>query len=289
MYDKIYIYVYDVSKNNKKLVHIFDVHKNVKMLEKYVQISHSLKLLSIPDEEFLHIFSVDELVRHNSLKIYDRGISLDLTHNIPTVYKKLAREKNTTVNMSKQTDIDSVQYPHKCILYNDKYVIICKTDNKISGVIIYNFEKQDTKILDIDNDNEVSHIFFSENGKYLMKYVNDKLYIVNIDTEKTRLIILAKQLCDTIYQNTFSISDDGELIGPGIAITGRINSAASRAVRRDPLRNAASTTSVASDNAAISRLRVRNRCGRADTPGITSETIAPFSHISSKSRALPDG
>jgi hypothetical protein len=55
----------------------------------------------------------------------------------------------------------------------------------------------------------------------------------------------------------------GELIGPGIAITGRINSAASRAVRSDPLRKAASTTNVASEIAAINRFRVKNLCGKA--------------------------
>ena len=65
--------------------------------------------------------------------------------------------------------------------------------------------------------------------------------------------------------------------------------AASRAVRSDPLLNAASTTSVLNDSAAMRRLRIRNLCGIAVTPGITSLMIAPFSQISSKSRALPAG
>lgn len=209
MHDKIYIYVYDVSKNNKILVHIFDVNKNIKRLEKYVQISHNLKLLSIPDDDFLYIFSVDELVHDNVLKIYDGGIRLDLTHSIPIVHKKSIID--TTVP-SHRVSVDSIQEPYKCILYNDKYVIICTIDNKISAVIIYNFEKQDTKILDIDKDTTSPYIFFSENGKYLMTHTKNQLCVVNINTEKTKLIILSKQLCDTLYQNTFSISDDGELI-----------------------------------------------------------------------------
>jgi hypothetical protein len=43
-----------------------------------------------------------------------------------------------------------------------------------------------------------------------------------------------------------------------MAITGRNNSAASRAVRKDPLRKAASTTKVAFESAAINRFRVKN-------------------------------
>ena len=37
------------------------------------------------------------------------------------------------------------------------------------------------------------------------------------------------------------------------------------------------------------RLRVKNRCGSAGTPGKTSVIIAPFSQISSKRREFPDG
>jgi len=81
----------------------------------------------------------------------------------------------------------------------------------------------------------------------------------------------------------------GEFIGPGIAITGRISSAASRAVRRDPLLNAASTTNVAFESAAITRLRVKNHAGIAWVPGITSLIIAPASRICAKRRALPAG
>ena len=79
------------------------------------------------------------------------------------------------------------------------------------------------------------------------------------------------------------------MIGPGIAITGRINSAASRAVRSEPLRNAASTTNVALESAASHRLRVRKRDGIAGVPGVTSLTKHPSSAISANKRALPAG
>jgi hypothetical protein len=55
----------------------------------------------------------------------------------------------------------------------------------------------------------------------------------------------------------------GEETWPGIAITGRNNSAASRAVRKEPLLKAASTTTVDLDIAAINRFRIRNRAGIA--------------------------
>ena len=72
----------------------------------------------------------------------------------------------------------------------------------------------------------------------------------------------------------------GAFIGPGTAITGLNISAASRAVRSDPLRNAASTTTVAFDNPAINLLRVKKRCGIAGTSGMTSEIKIPLSLIS---------
>ena len=63
--------------------------------------------------------------------------------------------------------------------------------------------------------------------------------------------------------NRWQPSDSGDVIGPGIAITGRSNSAASRAVRSAPDLKAASTTNVALLSAAINRLRVKNLAGSA--------------------------
>jgi hypothetical protein len=55
----------------------------------------------------------------------------------------------------------------------------------------------------------------------------------------------------------------GELIAPGMAITGLNISTASLAVRNEPLLKAASTTKVAFESAAINRLRVKNLLGIA--------------------------
>ena len=55
----------------------------------------------------------------------------------------------------------------------------------------------------------------------------------------------------------------GELIGPGTAITGLKISAASRAVRSEPLLKAASTTTVALESAAINRFLIKKRAGIA--------------------------
>ncbi len=74
-------------------------------------------------------------------------------------------------------------------------------------------------------------------------------------------------------------ADAGEETGPGTASTGRFIALAARAVAVVPLRSAASTTSVARPSAAITRLRVRKRCRRTDSPGGLSLTTAPSSAI----------
>ena len=81
----------------------------------------------------------------------------------------------------------------------------------------------------------------------------------------------------------------GELMGPGTAITGRKIAAASRAVRSEPLLNAASTTTVALDSAAINRFLVKKRCGIAGTSGITSDINNPLSLISANNLSCVAG
>ncbi len=66
-----------------------------------------------------------------------------------------------------------------------------------------------------------------------------------------------------------------DVTGPGTAPTGRESSAARDAVLSEPERQAASTTTVARANAAMSRLRSRNRTRLGTDPGGTSETTAP--------------
>ncbi len=80
-----------------------------------------------------------------------------------------------------------------------------------------------------------------------------------------------------------------EVIGPGTAITTLPSAAAVVAVLRAPLRTPASTTTVAVDSAAISRLRTRNRCLAAWVPGGYSLSTSPVSAIRSSSEAWPEG
>src|SRR5690606_5880427 len=70
-----------------------------------------------------------------------------------------------------------------------------------------------------------------------------------------------------------------EVTGPGTAMTGRPSRRAHAAVLRAPLRQPASTTTVPADNAAISRLRARNRYRAGVVPGGYSLTTRPDSEI----------
>ena len=78
---------------------------------------------------------------------------------------------------------------------------------------------------------------------------------------------------------------NGEFTWPGIPITWRCNSEASYAVLREPLRTAASTTTVPKDNAAIIRFRIRNLALKAFALGLTSEINKPLADIARKREA----
>ena len=83
--------------------------------------------------------------------------------------------------------------------------------------------------------------------------------------------------------------DIAEVIGPGTASTGRPRSRAYRALFSAPERRAASTTSVALPNAAINRLRLRNRWRCGALPGGRSLTSTPTSAVRAYSRSCPAG
>ena len=67
-------------------------------------------------------------------------------------------------------------------------------------------------------------------------------------------------------------ADIAEWIGPGTAMTCLEHSTAQLAVLRAPDRNAASTTTVPLESAAINRFRARNRIRVGRAPGGSSET-----------------
>ena len=75
------------------------------------------------------------------------------------------------------------------------------------------------------------------------------------------------------------------VISPGTAKTSRPSSSAKSAVIRAPDRSRASTTTVASERAAMIRLRAGNRQGAGSTPGGYSETTAPDATIRRASSA----
>ena len=84
-------------------------------------------------------------------------------------------------------------------------------------------------------------------------------------------------------------ADCAEVTGPGTAISGLQRLAACRAVLSAPLRSPASTITVPQLNAAMVRLRIRNRSRAGRRPGGHSLTTRPWAAISANSSACPAG
>ena len=84
-------------------------------------------------------------------------------------------------------------------------------------------------------------------------------------------------------------TDIAEVTGPGTTIAGRLSASTRLMVCVAPLRAAASTSTVPAVAAAITRLRIRNRCRSGSAPGGHSLISRPVSAIRSNSAALPTG
>ena len=80
-----------------------------------------------------------------------------------------------------------------------------------------------------------------------------------------------------VRSSSWTPSDGAEVTGPGTPISTRLVSDAQCAVFSAPLRTAASTTTVPSESAAITRLRDRKRSFVGAHPGASSETTSPVS------------
>ena len=79
------------------------------------------------------------------------------------------------------------------------------------------------------------------------------------------------------------------MTGPGTAHTTRPRARAHAAVLAAPLRTPASTTTVAPDSAATSRLRARNRYRAGRMPGGYSLTSSPLPLMRCRSAECPAG
>lgn len=225
--NKIFLYLFNRTNENKSLVHIFDTDGNISMIEKYIQISHDMKTISIPDENYLHIYKVDELITNQILEFSELNTKLKLDSNIPT----LEKIKNTKNIHSASITTDELQknknelFPYKCLLYSNKYIIVCKDilTNKYKNVLIYDFIQRKTQVINLNSSLDYK-LLISENAKSMGIYdISEQKYLNllpfsngksgDFDMLFKKVAILKSSENETpIYLNTLAISDDCNLI-----------------------------------------------------------------------------
>ena len=236
--DKIFLYVHNCNSGIRNLIHIFE-YNDIKMLEKYVQMSYDFKTLSVPDGNLLYVFKVENLIKHQSLKVSELNIQLKLINDIPvmettdTQNQKLIKNipqiwnffdasitGTTNTNNTNNATIQSesvLHEPYKCILYSGKYVVISKNSNSPSeqlktykSVIIYDFIQKQAHMLNINQPIQNLGITFSENGKYLLfsnkDYIN-LLYLNGVQIENKKIL-----QNEELLLNTIAVSNDGKII-----------------------------------------------------------------------------
>jgi hypothetical protein len=209
--DKIFLYINNIILGTSTLIHVFESSSTIQLLEKYIQISHDYQLLSIPDGEMLYIFNVTDLIRTNSLKTNYSSVSIKFTNN------KIPRMKTLDESLLNNTFFDGD--PYKCILYNDRYIIVSKSENNYKAVIVYDFIHKCTHIVNINKKIDSSSLALSEHGKYLLfcdKTEKNNVWLVDLNHLEKINDIKHKQISIItqykIYSHTFTISNDGKLI-----------------------------------------------------------------------------
>jgi hypothetical protein len=172
--------------NERILVHVFDI--NFAMLpqsEKYIQMSSDQKIVSVPNNDKINIFDVDELINNHILKLHTENKIVP--HKINEIFK--------------------------CLLCNDMYIIIYISDNKYVITSHYFFNNAQPKIINLDVPIDRCHIFFSQNCNNLLIFdtMHEKIKTINLKNFCEKEMIL-KGNVNKIITNTIALSDDGNLI-----------------------------------------------------------------------------
>jgi hypothetical protein len=247
MDDNILIYVTDTSKKNTKLVHISKVCMSVGTHNseylKYIQVSRDFSLISIPENNTINVYNLTKLLNNNTLDFVDTiGITLRQNNNEcdhtdrtdrtdhtdhtdhtdradhTDCKKVLSHSKPYTDFVNKYTDI----LPHKCILCNDSYIIVC-TDSKCreyTNIFFIDYKNKnvyETKLIDKNNKNltldiQSSVLKLSVNGKFMVFYdiSKSKIFLCDLTDNIIREIPSEYKMGDC--PDSICIAEDGSFV-----------------------------------------------------------------------------
>lgn len=227
MKNNIFIYVTDMYTKKATLAHVANINnncvneniqdnqdnqyiqENTKYM-KYIQVSQDFQLISLPDNNTLHLYDLRKLIESNILEYVDTIGSFDKI-------------------MSDQSN------PYKCILFNNIYVILYNKNNtqnhniRNNGILIINYDQQRITNVAFNNLWDNIMIRLSTNGYYCVMYdkIMKNISICNFKSENPSFTLININIninnehnksdnignIDNINKiDAINISNDGKLI-----------------------------------------------------------------------------
>lgn len=192
---------------NNKLIHVFEEENNTEII-KYIQISNDFEILTIPENNLIYFYNVNELIENNILKLkFNVMINIKEFPQLEIIENSENNKKYKYENFNQ----------YKSILSKNKYIIISHNNQKYYNyIIICDLNIKKTKILNINHEIINSKIILSENGDNLLLYNNKDNFITHINLNTFVKNKIYDDFINLIHLNTLNILDDGETL---IALT----------------------------------------------------------------------
>ncbi len=176
---------HDTKKNKKKLIHIFNVDDNIRHLDKYIQLSTDFKTIAIPENNNIFVFGISDIIKNN----------------VPVMCS------TNTIHIRNTETI------HKCLLYENNYVMI-HVDNDKYVITLYDLiKKSSPTVINLNVPINKLIIKFSPTCKYFLTLdtTNGQMDLINLQNVRTEYSFIVKNHND-IVGSTATLSDDGKLI-----------------------------------------------------------------------------
>jgi hypothetical protein len=168
------------------MIHVFSPNEKYDIIEPYIQISPDMKIISIPDDDYLYFYNVEDIIND--------GLLRPTSHNT-----KIHLQKLTIESLSEHTPCNKKQIvPYKCILYDTKYVMLFEEQ-----IYIYYLESKEVTLLNIEY--KKTCFTLSNSCKYIGYLASTNVIIQDLKS-KQEIRILAKTVHNIV------ISDDAKYV-----------------------------------------------------------------------------
>ena len=183
---QLYLYLFDFFNDESHMIHVFSPNEKYNIIEPYIQISPDMKIISIPDDDYLYFYNVEDIIKD--------GLLRPTSHNT-----KIHLQKLTIESLSEHTPCNKKQIvPYKCILYDTKYVMLFE-----ENIYIYCLESKETTILNIEY--KKTYFTLSKSCKYIGYWASTNVIIQDLKS-KQEIRIPAK------IAHNIVISDDAKYV-----------------------------------------------------------------------------